>query len=147
MSKKKLTYSTTGEQKDTSILRGPRNAIDIESLTLDSIVQSPSAIGSDDTPIKSAPTLTKKEKKSTNFSYVELFRFLLPYFWPGSGLDGAFINRVRSTSTWLMVQRNAILFLCDVSRIQAGRFIENMQSLRAFFLVRGHQSARERRLS
>lgn len=33
----------------------------------------------------------------------ELMLVLSPYFWPASGSDGAIINRIRSTSTWLMV--------------------------------------------
>ena len=59
--------------------------------------------------------LHKREHKSTLFtsekirnqksglSFYELFRVLLPYFWPAKGTDGAFINRIRSSSTWLMV--------------------------------------------
>jgi len=40
-------------------------------------------------------------KKSLNIR--ELLRVLSPYFWPDEGSDGALINRIRSTSTWLLV--------------------------------------------
>jgi ABC-type multidrug transport system fused ATPase/permease subunit len=43
-----------------------------------------------------------KEQK-TNLTLKELLIVLLPYFWPAEGSDGAFINRVRCLSTWLMV--------------------------------------------
>lgn len=45
----------------------------------------------------------KKTVISKQLTMYELFRVLLPYFWPAKGSDGALINRVRSTSTWLMV--------------------------------------------
>jgi ABC-type multidrug transport system fused ATPase/permease subunit len=38
-----------------------------------------------------------------SLSFFELMWVLSPYFWPEKGSDGALINRVRSTSTWLMV--------------------------------------------
>eukprot|EP01036_Dinobryon_divergens_P025480 gene25480-34032_t len=41
--------------------------------------------------------------KKDGLSWYELFRVLFPYFWPNAGTDGAVINRIRSTSTWLMV--------------------------------------------
>ena len=41
--------------------------------------------------------------KRTTMSFIELLQVLLPYFWPDAGSDGAFINRLRSTSTWMMV--------------------------------------------
>jgi ATP-binding cassette, subfamily B, heavy metal transporter len=48
-------------------------------------------------------TTDEGEKPLKALSFYELFRVLLPYFWPAKGSDGAFINRIRSTSTWLMV--------------------------------------------
>lgn len=33
----------------------------------------------------------------------DIIRVLIPYFWPAEGSDGALINRIRSTSTWMMV--------------------------------------------
>jgi hypothetical protein len=38
-----------------------------------------------------------------SLSMMELAQLLLPYFWPSKGTDGAFKNRLRSTSTWMMV--------------------------------------------
>lgn len=38
-----------------------------------------------------------------HMSFFELVRVLSPYFWPDSGSDGAWLNRLRSSSTWLMV--------------------------------------------
>lgn len=43
-----------------------------------------------------------------SLTFFELFRILLPYFWPAKGSDGAVINRIRSTSTWLMVAMSKI---------------------------------------
>lgn len=42
-----------------------------------------------------------KMKKGMNF--FQLMRVLQPYFWPNAGSDGALINRVRSTLTWVLV--------------------------------------------
>ena len=36
-------------------------------------------------------------------SFFGLMRILTPYFWPASGTDGALVNRIRSTSTWIVV--------------------------------------------
>ena len=36
-------------------------------------------------------------------SFFELLYVLRAYFWPDEGTDGAFINRVRSSATWVMV--------------------------------------------
>ena len=49
---------------------------------------------------------SQKEKPSpvkNSLTLFELLRVLSPYFWPASGSDGAFINRIRCSSTWLMV--------------------------------------------
>jgi ABC-type multidrug transport system fused ATPase/permease subunit len=43
------------------------------------------------------------EKPKPSLSLWELILVLSPYFWPRSGSDGAVVNRIRSTSTWLMV--------------------------------------------
>ena len=48
-------------------------------------------------------TNADKSPKKDGLSWFELFRVLFPYFWPSAGTDGAIINRIRSTSTWLMV--------------------------------------------
>jgi ABC-type multidrug transport system fused ATPase/permease subunit len=42
-----------------------------------------------------AATGTSKEP-----TFFEIIRVLRPYFWPNSGSDGAFLNRVRALSTW-----------------------------------------------
>ncbi|CAM9150624.1 unnamed protein product, partial [Ectocarpus fasciculatus] len=36
-------------------------------------------------------------------SFFELLYVLRAYFWPDEGTDGAFVNRVRSSATWVMV--------------------------------------------
>ncbi|RYY87958.1 hypothetical protein EON63_03135, partial [archaeon] len=57
---------------------------------------------------------SKKEDvkpKPKQLSVVELFTILSPYFWPSSSSKDAFINRVRSTSTWSMV---AISKFCNI---------------------------------
>ena len=46
----------------------------------------------------SATTSTNELKKE--LTLFELARVLRPYFWPNSGADGAFLNRVRALSTW-----------------------------------------------
>jgi len=45
----------------------------------------------------------KEEKEVSSLSFFELMQLLLPYFWPSKGTDGAFMNRLRSTSTWMTV--------------------------------------------
>jgi ABC-type multidrug transport system fused ATPase/permease subunit len=50
----------------------------------------------------------KEEKKLTLY---ELFTILSPYFWPSSASENAFMNRVRSSSTWAMV---AISKACNI---------------------------------
>jgi hypothetical protein len=49
-----------------------------------------------------------KLKKKSRLTFFELFRVLSPYFWPAKGSDGVFINRVRSTSTWIMVASSKV---------------------------------------
>lgn len=62
--------------------------------------------------IKDAPTNDKdnnnnNDKDVTQQSTLEylcdLYIVLLPYFWPDAGTDGAIINRLRSSATWLLV--------------------------------------------
>lgn len=50
-------------------------------------------------PLKVTPPTPEK----TSLSAIELLRVLWPYFWPDAGSDGAVINRIRSSTTWLMV--------------------------------------------
>jgi ABC-type multidrug transport system fused ATPase/permease subunit len=45
----------------------------------------------------------KAEPKKSSLSFIELLRVLWPYFWPDAGSDGALVNRIRSSTTWLMV--------------------------------------------
>ena len=45
----------------------------------------------------------KEEEEKRSMSFFELMIVLRPYFWPSAGTDGAFVNRCRSTATWLMV--------------------------------------------
>jgi ABC-type multidrug transport system fused ATPase/permease subunit len=37
------------------------------------------------------------------FTYKAFIVILSPFFWPSAGSDGAVMNRIRSTATWLMV--------------------------------------------
>jgi len=39
----------------------------------------------------------------TALTFFELLQVLWPYFWPAAGSDGAVVNRIRSSTTWLMV--------------------------------------------
>eukprot|EP01039_Chlorochromonas_danica_P002484 gene2484-2722_t len=51
----------------------------------------------------SPPTIGAESSPST-LSLYELFQVLSPYFWPsGEGSDNVWVNRARSSSTWLMV--------------------------------------------
>ena len=45
----------------------------------------------------------KKESKGNSITILELLAILKPYFWPNAATDGAWINRLRAISTWLMV--------------------------------------------
>ena len=45
----------------------------------------------------------KVEEPKKRLSFIGLLIVLKPFFWPQSGTDGAFVNRIRSTSTWLAV--------------------------------------------
>ena len=44
-----------------------------------------------------------KENRKRGLSFFELMKILKPYFWPNAGTDGAFVNRFRALSTWVMV--------------------------------------------
>lgn len=46
---------------------------------------------------------TTEEDKQRSLSFFELLYVLRAYFWPDEGTDGAFVNRVRSSATWVMV--------------------------------------------
>lgn len=60
--------------------------------------------GSSDNLVTKGKKDTREELgKKPHLSLYELFIVLMPYFWPSSGSDGAFVNRLRSTSTWFMV--------------------------------------------
>lgn len=50
----------------------------------------------------SSSTSSVTEEKKT-LSFWELMSVLRPYFWPDDATDGAFLNRIRSTSTWVLV--------------------------------------------
>ena len=40
---------------------------------------------------------------SKTLTFKELMLVLGPFFWPNEGTDGALVNRVRSTLTWVCV--------------------------------------------
>ena len=46
---------------------------------------------------------TEKKSASKTLTFRELMLVLGPFFWPNEGTDGAVINRIRSTLTWVMV--------------------------------------------
>ena len=56
-------------------------------------------------PVKSndEEVAKKEEGKDDMASLFDLSVVLQPYFWPSSGSDGALINRIRSSMTWVMV--------------------------------------------
>lgn len=63
-------------------------------------------LGSSDVELSSMEKGEKKDGSSPyskNIGFWELVQVLMPFFWPASGTDGAMINRIRSTSTWLAV--------------------------------------------
>jgi ABC-type multidrug transport system fused ATPase/permease subunit len=43
------------------------------------------------------------EPAEESASLADIFTILQSYFWPDSGSDSAFVNRLRSTMTWVMV--------------------------------------------
>lgn len=45
----------------------------------------------------------KTDDEPRAMTFFELLLVLRPYFWPDEGTDGALINRIRSSATWLMV--------------------------------------------
>jgi hypothetical protein len=47
------------------------------------------------------PKIETPEEKSMTLS--DFMIVAKPYFWPSAGSDGAFVNRIRSSATWLMV--------------------------------------------
>ena len=61
----------------------------------------------------------KEEEEPRPMSLFELLVVLRPYFWPDDGSDGAFLNRCRSTATWLMV------FLSKASNLMSPFFLAN----------------------
>lgn len=50
-----------------------------------------------------AGEVKKQQEEPRAMSFFELVYVLRPYFWPDEGTDGALINRVRSSATWVMV--------------------------------------------
>jgi ABC-type multidrug transport system fused ATPase/permease subunit len=48
-------------------------------------------------------SLIAQKPASAGLTTFELLKVLWPYFWPDKGSDGALLNRVRSSMTWLMV--------------------------------------------
>jgi len=45
----------------------------------------------------------KEEAPKKGLTFCQLMVVLKPYFWPSAGTDGACLNRLRTTSTWVMV--------------------------------------------
>jgi len=55
-------------------------------------------------PLLSSETAEENKPEQTTVEYFkDLFVVLKPYFWPDEGTDGAWINRLRSTATWVLV--------------------------------------------
>lgn len=44
-----------------------------------------------------------KENEQAVITFCQLLYLLKPYFWPSAGTDGAILNRIRTTSTWILV--------------------------------------------
>jgi ABC-type multidrug transport system fused ATPase/permease subunit len=57
--------------------------------------------GSTTAATSAAPSSSSPYTK--NISFWQLMQVLRPFFWPASGSDGAFLNRLRATSTWVVV--------------------------------------------
>ena len=60
------------------------------------------------------------EKKSKNLTIRELMLVLGPFFWPNEGTDGAVLNRIRSTLTWVMVALSKTCSLIAPLYLSAG---------------------------
>lgn len=85
----------------------------------------------------------EKKKKKKSLSLYALMKVLSPYFWPASGSDGAFINRIRSTSTWIMVTLSKTCSLCApyyiaeaTNLLGAGDFNLAMKALLYYILLK-----------
>lgn len=84
-----------------------------------------------------------EEKKKDTLTLFELLRILSPYFWPEGGSDGAFVNRLRSSSTWLMVILSkgcnlyAPFFIADAANyLVAGRLVVACQQMVIYCVLR-----------
>ena len=55
------------------------------------------------TPFIPDKVVVQDKNKGIALTTNQLFQVLWPYFWPEKGSDGAVLNRIRSTFTWLMV--------------------------------------------
>ncbi len=82
-------------------------------------------------------------KKKNSLSLYELFQILTPYFWPEKGSDGAFINRLRTSSTWLMVILSkgcnlyAPFFIADAANyLVAGHLVAATQQMVFYCILR-----------
>ena len=52
-----------------------------------------------------------QEIKKKELTFFQLLKVLRPYFWPDAGSDGAFLNRCRSSATWLLVSLSKVTSL------------------------------------
>ena len=87
-----------------------------------------------------------KEKEAplkATLSIYELMRVLTPYFWPSKGSDGAFVNRIRCSCTWLMVVLSktssliAPFYLANATNnLVAAHFAASVHDLLIFSLLR-----------
>lgn len=85
----------------------------------------------------------KMEKKKTALSMGELLTVLLPYFWPSGDMKGAYLNRIRSTSTWMMVGASKVCNICApffisdaANYLVAGDFYHALISMGLFSLLK-----------
>jgi len=95
------------------------------------------------TTIKNNDKKPKEEVSKKRLTFVELVKVLSPYFWPAKGSDGAFINRIRSTSTWVMVALSKIcnlwapFFLSKATNyLVQGDFTSAAQTMSGFIAFR-----------
>jgi ABC-type multidrug transport system fused ATPase/permease subunit len=83
------------------------------------------------------------EPKKATLTLFELLRVLWPYFWPAAGSDGAVTNRLRSSTTWLMVILSKgcnllapFYISASANELVAGRLFSASQSMIVYCVLR-----------
>lgn len=99
-----------GQRKGPSYQPLPSKDVEMNDL-LNKVEEGKALLSKKDQLVSSKSPTTTSTSSSTSgtesppatLSLYELFQVLSPYFWPSGGSDNVWVNRVRSSSTWLMV--------------------------------------------